>query len=287
VKIKDILRNKRSLSFEVFPPRPNDDGDMKGIFSTIARLASARPDFVSVTYAPAGKNRSRALEIADFIRLAGMTPMSHFTSVGYLRGDVDAMLADLAARGVENVMALRGDLPPDMGAGAEAFRDFRYASDLIAYIASRAQASIGAAAYPHGHQEGGGVKAGIEVLKAKQEAGADFFITQLFFDDGAFFAFRDVAAAAGIAKPIIPGIMPVLRARQMARLAGISGCAVPGRLAAILEKYKDDDESMEKAGMEYAAAQVAELWAAGVPGIHLYTMNRPASALEILGLAGL
>ena len=184
MRISDILAAGRGVSFEVFPPKPDDDADMRGIFSSLARLASARPDFVSVTYSPAGKNRPRALEIADFIKRAGMEPMSHFTSVGYGRADVDAMLADMSVRGVENVLALRGDLPPGTAPDGAAFRDFRYASDLISYIASRpGRPCICAAAYPHGHQEGGGVAAGIEALKAKEGAGVDFFITQLWRED--------------------------------------------------------------------------------------------------------
>jgi methylenetetrahydrofolate reductase (NADPH) len=245
---------------------------MKGIFSTIARLASARPDFVSVTYNPAGRNRARALEIADFIQRSGLNPLSHFTSVGYLRSDVDAMLADLSKLGVENVMALRGDLPADAAPAMEPYRDFRYASDLMAYISSKSSMSIGGAAYPHGHQEGGGVDRGIQAMKAKESA---------------FDAFMDKARGAGVAKPVIPGIMPVLRARQMARLTGISGCAVPPRLAAILERWGGDDKEMERAGIEFAARQIADLWASGVPGIHLYTMNKPASSIEILKRAGI
>jgi methylenetetrahydrofolate reductase (NADPH) len=287
VRIRDILAGKRSLSFEVFPPKPDDDSDMKGMFSTIARLAAARPDFVSVTYTPAGRNRARALEIADFIQRSGMTPLSHFTSVGYLRSDVDAMLADLSERGVENVMALRGDIPAQAAPGTEPYRDFRYASDLMAYISSRSSLSIGGAAYPHGHQEGGGVDEGIRAMKAKEAAGADFFITQLFFDNDAFDAFMDKARGAGVSKPIIPGIMPVLRARQMARLTGISGCTVPSRLASILERWGNDDKEMERAGIEFAARQIADLWASGVPGIHVYTMNKPASSIDILKKAGI
>jgi methylenetetrahydrofolate reductase (NADPH) len=287
MRIREILAGKRSLSFEVFPPKPDDDSDMKGIFSTIARLASARPDFVSVTYSPAGRNRTRALEIADFIQRSGLNPLSHFTSVGYLRSDVDSMLSDLAKHGVENVMALRGDLPADAPQGAEPYRDFRYASDLMAYISSKSSISIGGAAYPHGHQEGGGVDKGIEAMKAKEAAGTDFFITQLFFDNDAFDSFLDKARGAGLTKPVIPGIMPVLRARQMARLTGISGCVVPPRLAAILERWGGDNAEMERAGIEFAARQIADLWASGVPGIHVYTMNKPASSIEILKKAGI
>ncbi len=287
MKISDILLTKRSLSFEVFPPKPDDDADLSGIFSTIAHLASARPDFISVTYSPAGRNRERALGIADFIQRAGMVPMSHFTSVGYARSDVDAMLADLAKRGVENVMALRGDIPPGLEFSESPWKDFRHACDLMSYIASVSGICMGGAAYPHGHQDDLDVDKGVEVMKAKEGAGVSFFITQLFFDNRAFFSFIDKAAGAGCSKPILPGIMPVLRSKQMKRIKDISGCTVPPELQRILERYADDDDSMEKAGIDYAAAQIRELWDSGIPGLHLYTMNRPAVSESILRLVGL
>lgn len=287
MKISDILAAKRSLSFEVFPPKPDDDADLKGMYSTIAHLASARPDFISVTYSPAGRNRDRALGIADFIQKAGMVPMSHFTSVGYAKADVDAMLADLRTRGVENVMALRGDIPPGMEFSDSPWRDFRHASDLMAYIASVSDACMGGAAYPHGHQDDLDVDSGVEVMKGKVKAGASFFITQLFFDNMAFHSFMDKVGKAGIGKPVIPGIMPVLRSKQIRRLKEISGCSVPAGLQASLDKYAEDDDSMEKAGIEFAAEQIRALWDSGVPGIHLYTMNRPAVSVAILKAVGL
>jgi methylenetetrahydrofolate reductase (NADPH) len=287
MKISDILASKRTVSFEVFPPKPDDDADLKGIYSTIARLAFARPDFISVTYSPAGRNRGRALDIADFIQKAGVVPMSHFTSVGYTKEDVDAMLADLTRLGVENVMALRGDIPPGVSFPKSPWRDFRYASDLMAYLSATSSACLGAAAYPHGHQEDLDVDRGVEVMKAKAAAGAAFFITQLFFDNAAYFALVEKARAAGVAQPIIPGIMPVTRAKQIKRLREISGCAVTPALQALLDRYEKDDEGMEKAGIEYAAEQVLGLWECGAPGIHLYTMNRPAVSVSILKAVGL
>lgn len=287
MKISDILSGKRTVSFEVFPPKPDDDADLKGIYSTVARLAFARPDFISVTYSPAGRNRGRALDIADFIQKAGMVPMSHFTAVGYAREDVDEMLADLDRLGVENVMALRGDIPPGAEFAKSPWKDFRYASDLLAYLSSRSGVCLGAAAYPHGHQDDLDVDRGVEIMKAKAASGAGFFITQLFFDNQAYFRLVDKARAAGIAQPIIPGIMPVTRAKQIARLKDISGCAVTPGLQERLDRWAADDEGMEKAGIEYAAEQVRGLWESGAPGIHLYTMNRPAVSVSILKAVGL
>jgi methylenetetrahydrofolate reductase (NADPH) len=282
VKIIDILKQKRTLSFEVFPPRPGEDADMKGIFSTVARLASACPDFISVTYSATGKNRARALEIAGFIQRAGIAPLSHFTAVGYLKADVDAMIKDMAERGLENVLSLRGDVPEGLEYPHSPWQDFHYAADLMRYIRENSTLCQAGAAYPHGHQDDLNVDFGIEVLKQKAAAGADFFITQLFFDNAAFFSFLEKAQKAGITQPIIPGIQPILRAKQVKRLQNLSGCVIPPDLGALLERYSDDDASMEKAGIEFAAKQVEGLWAAGVAGIHLYTMNRPIASLQIL-----
>lgn len=287
MRIRDILASKRTVSFEVFPPKPDDDADLKGIFSTIAQLAFARPDFISVTYSPSGRNRDRALGIADFIGKAGMTPMSHFTSVGYAKADVDAMLADLSKLGVENVLALRGDLPPGAAPSDSTWRDFRYASDLLAYISSVSGMCLAAAAYPHGHQDDRDVDRGVEVMKEKARAGASFFITQLFFDNDAYFSLVDKARAAGITQPIIPGIMPVIRAKQMGRIKDISGCTVPEELRDSLERYSGDDAAMEKAGVDFASRQIRSLWEKGAPGIHLYTMNRPTVSVSILKAVGL
>lgn len=287
MRIPDILKAKRSLSFEVFPPKPADDADLSGIFSTIGALSRARPDFISVTYSPAGTNRERALRIADFIHGAQLTPLSHFTAVGSARPDVDAMLADLGARGVENVLALRGDIPPGMEPGASPWKDFRWARDMVAYIRSRSSVAIGAAAYPEGHPENRDIAAGIGHLLEKEAAGAGFFITQLFFDNEAFYRFSEACATAGLRAPILAGIMPVTRSKQIKRIVELSGCAVPPALAALLERYADDDASMEKAGVEWAARQVRSLMSQGAAGIHLYTMNRPDASLELLRLSGI
>lgn len=287
MRIPDILSRGRSLSFEVFPPKPADDADLSGILSTVSALSGARPDFISVTYSPAGKNRDRALQIAEFIRDAGTTPLSHFTAVGSDRPAVDAMLADLEARGVENVLALRGDIPADLPSGASPWKDFRWARDMVAYIRGKSSVAIGGAAYPEGHPENRDVDAGIRHLLEKEKAGADFFITQLFFDNEPFFRFRDAARAAGLRSPILAGIMPVTRARQIRRIVELSGCAVPPSLAALLERWADDDAAMEEAGIDWAAAQIRGLVEGGVDGIHLYTMNRPQASLSILERSGL
>jgi methylenetetrahydrofolate reductase (NADPH) len=166
------------------------------------------------------------------------------------------------------------------------WRDFRHASELMAYIASTSSVCMGGAAYPHGHQDDLDIDRGVEIMKIKEGCGVSFFITQLFYDNGAFFSFMEKTARAGIAKPIIPGIMPVLRSKQVKRLKEISGCSIPPGLQDLLDRFADDDESMEKAGIEFAAAQIRELMDGGVPGVHLYTMNRPTVSVDILRSVG-
>jgi methylenetetrahydrofolate reductase (NADPH) len=290
VRIADILKGKSSLSFEVFPPKVQDDADLSALFAAIESLKAARPDFVSVTYSPAGRNRDRALEIAMRIGRGGVSPLSHFTAVGYAKADVDSMLASLAERGIENILALRGDLPPGLSyPDADApWRDFRYASDLIRYIRTRDRdICVGAACYPEGHPEDRDLALNIDRLKEKCDLGADFFITQLAFDDEAILRFLDRARGAGMAKPILIGVMPVLAASSIKRMIQLSGCSVPASLGAMIAANADRPEDMEKAGIEYAARQIRFLRERGADGIHLYSMNKALPSLRILEAAGL
>jgi methylenetetrahydrofolate reductase (NADPH) len=283
--IAEILSERPCLSFEVFPPKPTDDEDMRGIFSTLSALASAEPDFVSVTYSPAGRNSDRALSIASFAADRGMTPLSHFTAVGYGREEAAAMLAALRERGLRNVLALRGDLPPG---GEVRWKDFRHASDMIECIRGLDPGiCVGAACYPEGHAECADPALDIERTRRKEELGASFFISQLFFDNDIFFSFVERARAAGLRSPIVAGVMPVLRAANARRIIELTGCSIPPALAALFERHGGDPVAMEDAGMDYAAAQIDGLRAAGVDGIHVYTMNRAAQALEILRRAGI
>lgn len=282
MKIIDILKERRTLSFEIFPPHTKDDATLKGIFSTVAQLLQVRPDFISVTYASIGRNRERALEIADFISMANVPSMSHFTAVGYLKEDVDAMLSDLTERGIQNVLALRGDIPQGLEFPHAPWKDFRYALDLISYIRSKSSVCIGAACYPEGHPECRDMQKNLDYLKMKEDAGADFFITQLFFDNNAYFDFIEKARAAGIKNPIIPGIMPVLKAKQLERIIALSGTSIPNDLLELTEKYKLDDAGMLLAGSERCTKQLDDLLVRGAPGIHFYTMNKPKESIAIL-----
>jgi methylenetetrahydrofolate reductase (NADPH) len=286
VRIDSILKERRTLSFEVFPPKQEHDEDLSGIRGTLAALTAESPDFVSVTYGAGGHNRPRALEIAEIVLSLKMTPLSHLTAVGYTKEDTERVTRALAGMGVENLLALRGDVPADMNFPQDPWIDFRYALDLVNFLSPK-DFCLGGAAYPEQHVESGSPERDVEVMLDKERAGVSFFITQLFFDNEFFFRFRDRCRAAGVQSPIIAGIMPVFRAQQIQRIVEISSCSVPVQLNAILAHYADEPASMEDAGTDYAASQIAELWRRGVDGVHLYTMNKSRQVLDIVARSGL
>ena len=287
MRIDTIMRRRQTLSFEVFPPKPEMDEDLSGIRRTLSALRVASPDFVSVTYGAGGNNRPRALDIADMVISLGMSPLSHLTAVGYTREETERVLDSLAERGVENVLALRGDIPVGCDASDASFwRHYRRASDLVSHVREQGSFCVGGAAYPEGHQQSMDADRDIDFMKEKVDTGTTFFITQLFFDNETFKRFSDRASAAGVKAPIIAGIMPVFKARQIKRIIEISGCKVPPTLAILLERYLDDDASMKEAGIDYAAGQIVDLWENGVGGVHIYTMNKSKGVLEILRRCG-
>lgn len=286
MRIDTIMKRRKTLSFEVFPPKPEMDADLSGITRTLSALRVASPDFVSVTYGAGGNNRPRALDIANIVVSLGMSPLSHLTAVGYTKDETDRVLASLRELGVENILALRGDIPAGMDLDDERhWRGFRRARDLSRHVMEYGGFCIGGAAYPEGHQESTSPETDIAFMKDKAAAGTTFFITQLFFDNDLFKKFADRANAAGVDAPILAGIMPVFKARQIRRIVEISGCSVPEKLNALLDRYLDDDASMKEAGIDYAAAQIADLWDEGF-GVHVYTMNKSRGVLEILRRCG-
>ena len=286
MRIDSILKERRTLSFEVFPPKQEHDGDLSGIKKTLSELTSESPDFVSVTYGAGGQNRPRALDIAKIVLALGMTPLSHLTAVGYTKEDTERVTASLAEMGVENILALRGDVPAEMKYPQNPWVDFRHALDLAGFVGSK-NFCLGGAAYPEKHPESPDLARDIDVMLRKERAGVSFFITQLFFDDGLFLKFRDQCRAAGLNSPIIAGIMPVFRAKQIRRIVEISGCSVPEKLEKILARHENDDAAMEDAGSNFAARQIADLWSEGVDGVHLYTMNKSNQVLDIVKRSGL
>lgn len=276
MKIKDIFAQKTVFSFEVFPPKSTSSVDV--IFRTLNELGDLNPDFISVTYSAGGSgNSSLALDIADKIRSMGITPVLHLPCINYMREQIDKTLSDAQARGIENILALRGDINPDI----PPVDDFRHASDLITYLKSKGDFDIAGACYPEGHPDAENLDDDIENLKIKVEAGADHLISQLFFDNDYFYNFRDKTVKAGINVPIEAGIMPVTNKKQIERMVTTCGASLPHKFVKIMQKYEHNPEALCDAGIAYAINQIVDLLASNVDGIHLYTMNNAYVARKI------
>ena len=267
------------FSCEVFPPKR--DMPVDSIYTTLDGLKDIRPDFISVTFGAGGSQVNQTThEIASIIQNRYHIPaMAHLTCVAAGRAEVDHLLAQLKGDGVENVLALRGDVNPDIPPKT----DFAHASDLVAYIHARGDFGVSAACYPEGHLESPDLVSDIRHLKEKVDAGAQHLVSQLFFDNEDFFRFLERARIAGINVPIEAGIMPVLSQNSIRRMVSMCGASMPRKLTRILAKYGDHPEALREAGIAYAIDQISDLIAGGVDGIHLYTMNDPDVARQIAG----
>jgi methylenetetrahydrofolate reductase (NADPH) len=286
--IRDRLANgKPSISFEFFPPRTDEAAAQ--LERTITELGALHPAFVSVTYGAGGSTREKTLEIVSRIRRqSGIEAMAHLTCVGATREEIGGVIDRLAAAGVTNILALRGDPPRGETSFKAVEGGFRYANELATFIRDRIGGgySLGGAAYPEKHVECVSPALDLENLKRKVEAGVDFLITQLFFDNRLYWEFCQRARAAGIAVPIIPGIMPITNAASIGRF----GATLPPRLAAELEERREDPQAVLQLGIAHATAQCIELLQGGAPGIHFYTLNRSTAAKDVfseLRVAGL
>ncbi len=284
--IKEKIKHRQTFSFEIFPPKKENDHNLENIFDSINKLTFLSPDFVSVTFGAGGGNRDRVEEIAEFIQNKGFVALAHLTSVGYGAEEIEQILESLYWKGVRNILALRGDIPEGVPLTA-AWKDFCYAKDLIGFIKKDGRFAIGAAAYPEGHVENKDLEQNIWFMQEKVEAGVDFFITQLFFDNSGFYSFMEQIATAGIERPIIAGIMPVLNVKQIKRIVKLSGASIPGKLRKLLLDYECCPVSMEQAGIEYAVEQISDLLSNDVAGVHLYTMNKVEKACQITKQLGL
>jgi methylenetetrahydrofolate reductase (NADPH) len=286
MRIKDLYaKGPPVLSLEVFPPKRSNGLDT--VFDTLSNLRELRPDFISVTYGAAGSERDRTVEIASrMLSDYGIEPLAHLTCIGHTREEIQDILQELSRRGIENVLALRGDLP-DSEEDLPERRDYMFARDLVRDIMASDGFGIGAAAYPEGHVECPRIEQDLLHLKQKVDAGVDFLITQLFFDNRIYYDFVERARKVGIDVPIIPGIMPVLNASQIKRIIYLCGVSIPAGILKLLDHYGDQPREMEKAGIEYACRQVCDLLENGVPGVHLYTMNRDRQIRKIAEDAGL
>ena len=281
-----MLQEGRTISFEFFPPR-NADG-IPGVLDTVNELTAYCPDFISVTYGAGGSTRQFTEEITVSAKQsAGVEVMAHLTCAGQTVQELDDVLQRLDDAGIENVIALRGDPPRGEQQFTVTEGGFSHASDLVTHIRANYEFGIAAACYPEGHTEAESLERDLEYAKLKVDNGADFLITQLFFDNDDYFAFADRADAAGIDAPVIPGILPVLSAPQIRRFTALCGSKIPPGLDADLDRLGEDDEAVRELGVEYAARQVEELWAAGVPGVHFYVLNRSYSVSKILDHLGI
>jgi methylenetetrahydrofolate reductase (NADPH) len=291
--IRDIYKAKMAakqpvISFEFFPPK-TDEGDRNLLERQIPALLEAKPDFCSVTYGAGGSTREKTLMIVDRIqRQHGITAVAHLTCVNHTREEVRALLEKIRALDCKNVLALRGDAP-----GGGEFQTtpggFEFAAQLVKFIREQGDFSTGVAGFPEGHVANKiGKYDDWRHLKEKVDAGADFILTQLFFDNSDFFEFRDhVAGKLGVKIPIVPGIISILSAAQIVKFTQLCGSKIPPALRVKLDALGNDDEAAAKFGIEYATRQCEELLRAGVPGLHFYTLNKARSTVQILKNLGL
>lgn len=276
MRIKDIFDKKTVFSFEVFPPKKTSSIDT--IYKTIDEMHDLEPDFISVTYSAGGSgNGGLACEIASRIKETGITPVIHLPCINYTREEISTTLDEIKSRGIENILALRGDINPDIPQK----HDFLHASDLITFIKSKGDFDIAGACYPEGHPDAENLVEDIMNLRKKVEAGADHLITQLFFDNDCFYEFREKTILAGINVPIEAGIMPVVNKNQIERMVTTCGASLPKKFVKIMQKYEHNPEALRDAGIAYAVNQIIDLAANGVDGIHLYTMNNAYVARKI------
>jgi methylenetetrahydrofolate reductase (NADPH) len=282
VRVSEIIATRRpSFSFEFFPPK--DDAGVEALIDTMRQLRSLEPSFVSVTYGAGGSTRARTTDLVVRLREeVGIEAMAHFSCVGSTRDELREQLQRMRDAGVESVLALRGDAPHDAD-GFETTPDgLANASDLVALLADEFDFGVGAACHPEKHPEAPDADTDLTYLRRKVQAGADFLITQLFFDNAVFFDFVARARAVGITVPIVPGVLPITNIAQLQRITTMCGATLPGRLLAQLEHRRDDPQAVSDLGVAYATLQCAELLAAGVPGIHFYTLNRSPATRAIL-----
>lgn len=278
MKIQEIfLKKKPVLSFEIFPPKR--DTALKDIDETLDILSELQPDFISVTFGAGGSsNNNKTIEIARKIKHQyGIEPLVHLTCSSYTKHEIDSFISVLNENGIENILALRGDKNPDVLEKS----DFHYASELAEYLNKSAGFCLAGACYPECHPESKNRISEISHLKEKVDAGSDFLISQLFFENDLFYSFIESCRIAGINVPVTAGIMPVINKAQIERIVNLCGASLPNRFRKILNRYENNSTALFDAGMSYALSQVIDLMVNDVDGIHLYTMNNPIVAKRI------
>lgn len=283
MKVKELFnKGKTVLSFEVFPPKKTSS--IETVYSTIEQLTDLKPAYISVTYGAGGNLANNSTcEIASAIKNKYNTEaMAHVTCVNCSKSDLETILSRFKEANIENILALRGDINPDIPPKT----DFKYASELVTFIKEHGDFGISGACYPEVHAEAPDMITDILNLKKKVDAGAETLVTQLFFDNKAFYDFRDKVRIAGINVPISAGIMPVTNKSQIERMVSMCGASLPQKFTKMIQKYEFNQEALIDAGIAYAADQIIDLMANGVEGIHLYTMNNPYVARKITDIIG-
>lgn len=278
MKISEIYKNKkRSLSFEIFPPKKDDE--LRNIDDTLAVLCELKPDFISVTFGAGGSsNSNRTIELARKIKDEyKVEPVVHLTGLHYDKEEIDEFARVMKEEGIENILALRGDRTPK----AVEKNTFKHSTDLIEYLKSKYDFCLLGACYPECHPESENKVSELKCLKSKVDAGAEVLLSQLFFSNETFYRFYESCRIADINVPVIPGIMPVIKAAQIRRMVSMCHAAFPERFQKIIDRYENNADALFDAGMSYALSQIIDLLVNDIDGIHLYTMNNPYVARKI------
>lgn len=279
-KISEILdERKLTISFEIFPPK--QDSAYEGVISCAQELAALKPDFMSVTYGAGGGTSANTARIASHLQdHAGIPTIAHLTCLSSTRSEVLEIITELKKRGIQNVLALRGDRPKDPGFVPPG--DYKHATDLVQEIASAGGFCIGGACYPEGHPESGNKERDLELLKLKVDAGCSFLTTQMFFDNNILYSFLYRAQAKGINLPVFAGIMPVTNGSQIKRMMELSNAYMPPQLLALVDRFGDNPAAMKQAGIAYATEQIIDLISNGIRGVHIYAMNKSDVVQKII-----
>lgn len=279
MRISDILKTKKTFSFEVFPPNPNTS-KVDDIFGTIDALQQFNPDFISVTFKSSGDYSQNTIDLASYVKNhTTAEPLVHLTCGALDRPDVDRLADILEREKLENVLALRGDRPMDFT--GDYLKSFQHASELMEYLRQKHNFCLAGACYPEGHIECQSLYEDLANLKIKQEMGAQFFITQVFYDNNYFYRLVRAARKMGITIPIIPGIMPLTNANLFNKIMNMAGATIPFELRVLFDRFRDDKKAMFEIGVAYSVNQILELLANDADGIHIYTMNSARVASEI------
>lgn len=278
--IDQLLQDKVTISCELFPPK--EGSQLAQVKDVVAAISAFKPSFMSVTYGAGGGTSDHTVEIANEIQNVNhITALAHLTCYSSNREQISSILSELKSRKIQNILALRGDIPKETSFPLP--NQYHYASDLIGDIKKQGDFCIGGACYPEGHPESKSLDQDIDNLKRKLDVGCEFLTTQMFFDNTILYSFLSRALKRGINVPVIAGIMPVTNSKQITRICQLSGTSLPPRFKAIVDKFSDNPDAMMQAGIAYATEQIIDLIANGIQNIHIYTMNKPDIAGKIMG----